>query len=234
MAAGGHGGRAHKLSRAEERRRGDVGRAATPALAVGAARRRAPVTHLHAAPRRDATLHKTAIGATPSRPDQRRRHPEEYPVPDPKDATTPDAWVKRAPELVRLTGRHPFNVEPPLPMLIAHGHATPASLHYVRNHGKVPVVYSEATADRVDDGHSSAQNPLKISPALFPPSKDASFIAVAAPTARYARRHHVRTIISKQLVNLTQSPDPRRRRRDRLAHVDLHADVVCHRSFAVP
>ena len=102
---------------------------------------------------------------TPSRPDQRRRHPEEYPVPDPKDATTPDAWVKRAPELVRLTGRHPFNVEPPLPMLIAHGHSTPASLHYVRNHGKVPVVYSEATADRVDDGHSSAQNPLKISPA---------------------------------------------------------------------
>ena len=87
---------------------------------------------------------------TPSRPDQRRRHPEEYPVPDPKDATTPDAWVKRAPELVRLTGRHPFNVEPPLPMLIAHGHSTPASLHYVRNHGKVPVVYSDATADRVE------------------------------------------------------------------------------------
>ena len=92
------------------------------------------------------------------------------------DATTPDAWVKRAPELVRLTGRHPFNVEPPLPMLIAHGHSTPASLHYVRNHGKVPVVYSEATADQVEacfisfigeshDGHSSAQNPLKISPA---------------------------------------------------------------------
>ena len=80
----------------------------------------------------------------------------------------------------------------------------------------------------------AAQNPLKISPALFPPSKDASFIAVAAPTARYARRHHVRTIISKQLVNLTQSPDPRRRRRDRLAHVDLHADVVRHLSFTIP
>ena len=91
----------------------------------------------------------------------------------------------------------------------------------------------------------AAQNPLKISPALFPPSKDASFIAVAAPTASslagtpstrtiYARRHHVRTIISKQLVNLTQSPDPRRRRRDRLAHVDLHADVVRHLSFAIP
>jgi len=35
-------------------------------------------------------------------------------------------------------------------MLIAHGHSTPASLHYVRNHGKVPVVYSDATADQVE------------------------------------------------------------------------------------
>ena len=40
---------------------------------------------------------------------------------------------------VRLTGKHPFNVEPPLPLLMAHGHSTPASIHYVRNHGKVPV-----------------------------------------------------------------------------------------------
>jgi len=80
-----------------------------------------------------------------------KRHPEEYPVPDPKDATTPDAWVKRAPELVRLTGRHPFNVEPPLPLLIAHGHRTPASLHYVRNHGKVPIKYDEKTADKIFD-----------------------------------------------------------------------------------
>ena len=30
------------------------------------------------------------------------RAPEEYPVPDPKDATTPDKWVKRHPALVRL------------------------------------------------------------------------------------------------------------------------------------
>ena len=81
----------------------------------------------------------------------------------------------------------------------------------------------------------AAQNPLKISPALFPPSKDASFIAVAAPTASsLAGTPSTRTIISKQLVNLTQSPDPRRRRRDRLAHVDLHADVVRHLSFTIP
>ncbi|KAH8095220.1 hypothetical protein JL720_2503 [Aureococcus anophagefferens] len=89
------------------------------------------------------------------RPEARRsqRHPEEFPVPDPKDASTPDAWVKRNPALVRLTGRHPFNVEPPLPLLEAHGHSTPASLHYVRNHGAVPVAYgSAAEADAVYDG----------------------------------------------------------------------------------
>ena len=102
------------------------------------------------APRERPRLRERKALAPSRECNERRRHPEEYPVPDPKDATTPDAWVKRAPELVRLTGRHPFNVEPPLPMLIAHGHSTPASLHYVRNHGKVPVVYSDATADQVE------------------------------------------------------------------------------------
>ena len=32
-------------------------------------------------------------------------------------------------DLVRLTGRHPFNVEPPLPKLMEHGFITPAALH---------------------------------------------------------------------------------------------------------
>ena len=57
---------------------------------------------------------------------------------DPKDKGTPDEWVPRHPDLVRLTGRHPFNVEPPLPKLMECGFLTPASLHYVRNHGAVP------------------------------------------------------------------------------------------------
>ena len=70
-----------------------------------------------------------------------KRHPEEFPVPDPKDASTPDAWVKRNPALVRLTGRHPLDRSSPNHMM-----------------------------------DIAAQNPLKISPALFPPSKDASFI----------------------------------------------------------
>uniref|UniRef100_J3LHH7 Nitrate reductase n=1 Tax=Oryza brachyantha TaxID=4533 RepID=J3LHH7_ORYBR len=49
-----------------------------------------------------------------------------------------DAWVRRHPALVRLTGKHPFNSEPPLPRLMSHGFITPAPLHYVRNHGPVP------------------------------------------------------------------------------------------------
>ena len=54
--------------------------------------------------------------------------------------STPDEWIPRHPDLVRLTGRHPFNVEPPLPKLMEHGFITPAALHYVRNHGAVPKI----------------------------------------------------------------------------------------------
>ncbi|KAH8091636.1 hypothetical protein JL720_5948 [Aureococcus anophagefferens] len=49
-----------------------------------------------------------------------KRHPEEFPVPDPKDASTPDAWVKRNPALAweqngaRLQADHGF----PLRILI--------------------------------------------------------------------------------------------------------------------
>lgn len=57
---------------------------------------------------------------------------------DERDAGTADGWVRRHPELVRLTGRHPFNCEPPLTRLMAAGFVTPRSLHYVRNHGHVP------------------------------------------------------------------------------------------------
>eukprot|EP00227_Mantoniella_beaufortii_P020711 CAMPEP_0197602056 /NCGR_PEP_ID=MMETSP1326-20131121/36451_1 /TAXON_ID=1155430 /ORGANISM="Genus nov. species nov., Strain RCC2288" /LENGTH=113 /DNA_ID=CAMNT_0043169353 /DNA_START=69 /DNA_END=407 /DNA_ORIENTATION=- len=34
--------------------------------------------------------------------------------PDRKDINTPDNWVPRHPRLIRLTGTHPFNCEPPL------------------------------------------------------------------------------------------------------------------------
>ncbi|KAF9404100.1 hypothetical protein BGZ94_004382 [Podila epigama] len=57
---------------------------------------------------------------------------------DPRDTNTPDKWIKRHPELIRLTGKHPFNCEPPVPLLLSKGFITPSSIHYVRNHGYVP------------------------------------------------------------------------------------------------
>lgn len=57
---------------------------------------------------------------------------------DPRDDATSDSWVERNPSLIRLTGKHPFNCEPPLARLMHHGFITPAPLHYVRNHGPVP------------------------------------------------------------------------------------------------
>ncbi|RLN62063.1 hypothetical protein BBJ29_008334 [Phytophthora kernoviae] len=55
---------------------------------------------------------------------------------DPRDVGTPDEWVSRHPELIQLTGRHPFNSEPPLKYTSSF--ITPMALHYVRNHGPVP------------------------------------------------------------------------------------------------
>lgn len=57
---------------------------------------------------------------------------------DPRDQGTADQWIERNPSMVRLTGKHPFNSEPPLNKLMQHGFITPAPLHYVRNHGPVP------------------------------------------------------------------------------------------------
>ncbi|KAG7024645.1 hypothetical protein SDJN02_13463, partial [Cucurbita argyrosperma subsp. argyrosperma] len=58
---------------------------------------------------------------------------------DPRDSGTADGWIERNASMVRLTGKHPFNSEPPLPRLMHHGFITPVPLHYVRNHGPVPM-----------------------------------------------------------------------------------------------
>ncbi|XP_059630820.1 nitrate reductase [NADH]-like [Cornus florida] len=57
---------------------------------------------------------------------------------DPRDEGTADNWIDRNPSMIRLTGKHPFNSEPPLARLMHHGFITPVPLHYVRNHGYVP------------------------------------------------------------------------------------------------
>ncbi|KAI3948289.1 hypothetical protein MKW92_004398 [Papaver armeniacum] len=57
---------------------------------------------------------------------------------DKQDEGTSDNWIERNPCMIRLTGKHPFNSEPPLTRLMHHGFITPVPLHYVRNHGAVP------------------------------------------------------------------------------------------------
>ena len=69
-----------------------------------------------------------------------------------RDAGSPDAWLPRDGRLVRLTGKHPFNVEPPLAVLKRHGFLTPASLHYVRNHGACPQLAWETHTISVNGG----------------------------------------------------------------------------------
>ncbi|KAG6017325.1 hypothetical protein E4U43_001704 [Claviceps pusilla] len=55
-----------------------------------------------------------------------------------QDLKTPDSHVERDGRLIRLTGTHPFNCEPPLSDLFKEGFVTSENLHYVRNHGPVP------------------------------------------------------------------------------------------------
>merc|ERR1719277_2762990 len=62
-------------------------------------------------------------------------------TPDIRDKDNTDKWVPRDPRLNRLTGIHPFNCEAPLSVLREHKYLTPASLHYVRNHGICPKLF---------------------------------------------------------------------------------------------
>ncbi|GLC36090.1 hypothetical protein PLESTB_001381700 [Pleodorina starrii] len=57
---------------------------------------------------------------------------------DKKDQDTPDNWVRRDPRILRLTGRHPLNCEPPMDVLMQYGFITPPAVHFVRNHGAAP------------------------------------------------------------------------------------------------
>ena len=63
------------------------------------------------------------------------------------DKKTPDSHVPRDPRLIRLTGVHPFNVEPPLSALFNEGFLTSPELFYVRNHGAVPEVHDADIPD---------------------------------------------------------------------------------------
>jgi nitrate reductase (NAD(P)H) len=67
--------------------------------------------------------------------------PNKADAPDVRDNNNTDKWVPRDHRLNRLTGIHPFNCEAPLSVLREHKFLTPASLHYVRNHGICPKLF---------------------------------------------------------------------------------------------
>ncbi|XP_022990801.1 nitrate reductase [NADH]-like [Cucurbita maxima] len=67
---------------------------------------------------------------------------------DPRHEGTADDWIKRNSSLVRHTGKHPFNSEPPLNRLTQYGFITPVPLHFVRSRGAVPrATWNDWTVD---------------------------------------------------------------------------------------
>ena len=79
------------------------------------------------------------------------------------DKRTPDAHVPRDPRLIRLTGVHPFNVEPPLSALYNEGFLTSPELFYVRNHGPVPDVSDEDIPNWEFSVEGLVEKPMTIS-----------------------------------------------------------------------
>ena len=71
---------------------------------------------------------------------------------DEADQYTPDNWIPRSPDLIRITGKHPLNAEPQLSMLFDAGLITPNNLHYVRNHGPVPHLLWETHRIEIEGG----------------------------------------------------------------------------------
>eukprot|EP00820_Chromera_velia_P021748 Cvel_7982.t1-p1 / transcript=Cvel_7982.t1 / gene=Cvel_7982 / organism=Chromera_velia_CCMP2878 / gene_product=Nitrate reductase [NADH] 1, putative / transcript_product=Nitrate reductase [NADH] 1, putative / location=Cvel_scaffold429:82561-87705(-) / protein_length=572 / sequence_SO=supercontig / SO=protein_coding / is_pseudo=false len=84
--------------------------------------------------------------------------------------TLDDAWVSgRRGDMIRLTGKHPFNAEPPMTALMENFH-TPQELLYVRNHGDAPQL--DAATHKCKVG-SLVSRPLELSledVKRFPPS----------------------------------------------------------------
>ena len=54
---------------------------------------------------------------------------------DEADQFSPDNWIPRSSNLIRLTGKLPLNAEPKLSQLFEAGLVTPNEFHNVRNHG---------------------------------------------------------------------------------------------------
>ncbi|SPO35721.1 probable Nitrate reductase [NADPH] [Pseudozyma flocculosa] len=79
------------------------------------------------------------------------------------DANTPDGWIPRDERLIRLTGKHPFNTEPPLATLFNKGFLTPQNLFYVRSHGDTPRVTAHQAAEWKLRVHGLVENEFTFS-----------------------------------------------------------------------
>ncbi|ODV70877.1 nitrate reductase [Cyberlindnera jadinii NRRL Y-1542] len=78
------------------------------------------------------------------------------------DTNTKDSHVARDERLLRLTGSHPFNCEPPLSLNYQQGFITPSHLHFVRNHGAVPVVDESEIMNWTFTVEGMVDNPLTL------------------------------------------------------------------------
>jgi nitrate reductase (NAD(P)H) len=81
---------------------------------------------------------------------------------DEADQFSPDNWLPRSSDLIRLTGKHPLNAEARLSPLYDAGLITPNELHYVRNHGAVPRILWEFHELDIENGKLTlSMNDLK-------------------------------------------------------------------------
>jgi len=79
------------------------------------------------------------------------------------DSKTPDNWVERDERMIRLTGKHPLNVEAPLADLWNAGFLTPQNLFYVRNHGAVPQINADKAKNWKLEVHGLCRRPTTFS-----------------------------------------------------------------------
>ncbi|KAL7928205.1 hypothetical protein V8C35DRAFT_333416 [Trichoderma chlorosporum] len=76
---------------------------------------------------------------------------------------TPDHWIARDDRMIRLTGRHPCNVEAPLSALFKAGFLTPQNLFYVRTHGDTPRITHEQAQEWKLRVHGLVEKELEFS-----------------------------------------------------------------------
>lgn len=79
------------------------------------------------------------------------------------DAQTPDSWIARDDRMIRLTGKHPCNIEAPLSALFKAGFLTPQNLFYVRSHGDTPRVSMKQGQEWKLRVHGLVENEMQFS-----------------------------------------------------------------------